>query len=41
MGVYINYKLKWLKVSGCIQEHFEEAAVMELHHSILANVGVT
>ena len=36
--IFTNYKMKWLRDSGCIQESFEEAAVMERMQAMMENL---
>jgi len=36
--IFTNYKMKWLRDSSCIQEPFEEAAVMERMQALMENL---
>ena len=36
--IFTNYKMKWLRDSGCIRESFEEAAVMERMQAMMENL---
>lgn len=36
--IFTNYKMKWLRDSGCIRESFEEAAVMKHEQAMMENL---
>ena len=36
--IFTNYKMKWIQDNGCIQESFEEAAIVERLSSLMQNL---
>ena len=36
--IFTNYKMKWIQDNGCVQESFEEAAIVERLSSLMQNL---